>query len=105
MTGSLIKRIEGETALPVVTISIDELTKAGVTNAEQAVKFITQNQSNTVTSGSVSATHGAAAYADLRSLGFSTHAGAVEWQARRQQPIFKRCRRLEHAAIVRGATH
>jgi len=71
VTGTLIRRIEGETALPVVTLKADELEKAGVTNAEGAVKFITQNQSGTVTSGSVSATNGAAAYADLRSLGSS----------------------------------
>jgi iron complex outermembrane receptor protein len=69
ITGSLIKRIEGETALPVTTLRTDELVKAGVTNAEQAVKFITQNTSGTVTSGSVSGTNGAAAYASLRSLG------------------------------------
>ncbi len=69
ITGSLIKRIEGETSLPVTTLSVSELEKAGVTNAEQAVKFITQQQGGTVTSGSVSGTNGAASYADLRSLG------------------------------------
>lgn len=69
VTGSLIRRIEGETALPVVTLKIEDLQKAGVTNAEQAIKFITQQQGGTVTSGSVSGTNGAAAYADLRSLG------------------------------------
>jgi len=69
ITGSLIRRIQGETALPVVTISTEELQKAGVTNAEQAVKFITQQQGGLVTSGSVSSTNGAASYADLRSLG------------------------------------
>jgi iron complex outermembrane recepter protein len=69
ITGSLIKRIEGETSLPVTTLSISDLEKAGVTNAEQAVKFITQQQGGTVTSGSVSGTNGAASYADLRSLG------------------------------------
>jgi len=69
ITGSLIKRIEGETSLPVTTLSISELEKAGVTNAEQAVKFITQQQGGLVTSGSVSSTNGAASYADLRSLG------------------------------------
>ncbi len=69
VTGSLIRRIEGEGSVPVVTIKIDELQKAGVTNAEQAIKFITQAQGGTVTSGSVSGTNGAAAYADLRSLG------------------------------------
>ena len=69
ITGSLIRRIEGETSLPVVTIRAEELVRSGVTNAEQAVKFITQQQGGTVTSGSVSGTNGAAAYADLRSLG------------------------------------
>ncbi len=69
VTGSLIKRVDGETALPVVVISIEELAKAGVTNAEQAVKLITQQQGGAVTSGSVSATNGAASYASLRSLG------------------------------------
>ena len=69
VTGSLIKRVDGEAALPVVVISIEELTKAGVTNAEQAIKLITQQQGGTVTSGSASATNGAASYASLRSLG------------------------------------
>ena len=69
VTGSLIRRIEGETSLPVVTINVEELQKAGVTNAEQAVKFITQAQGGQVTTRSVSSTNGAAAYADLRSLG------------------------------------
>lgn len=69
ITGSLIKRIEGEAALPVTTLRADDLIKSGVTNAEQAVKFITQNTSGTVTTGSVSGTNGAASYASLRSLG------------------------------------
>ncbi|WP_418320920.1 TonB-dependent receptor domain-containing protein [Piscinibacter sakaiensis] len=69
ITGSLIRRLASETATPVITLNVEELQKAGVTNAEQAVRFITQNQGGTVTSGSVSGTNGAAAYADLRSLG------------------------------------
>ncbi len=69
VTGSLIRRIASEAALPVTTINIEELEKSGVTNAEQAVKFIAQSQGGTVTSGSVSGTNGAAAYADLRALG------------------------------------
>ncbi len=69
VTGSLIRRIEGETALPVISISVEELQKAGVTNAEQAVKFITQQQGGTVSSRSVSQGNGGVAYADLRSLG------------------------------------
>jgi iron complex outermembrane recepter protein len=69
VTGSLIRRVSSEQATQVVTLNIEELQKAGVTNAEQVVKFITQQQGGTVTSGSVSGTNGAASYADLRSLG------------------------------------
>ena len=69
ITGSLLRRIEGETALPTTTLSTDEIVKAGATNAEQAMSLVTQNQSGTVTSGSVSGTNGGAAYASLRNLG------------------------------------
>jgi iron complex outermembrane receptor protein len=69
ITGSLIKRVANEAATQVVVLNVEELQKQGVTNAEQAVKFITQQQGGTVTSGSVSGTNGAASYADLRSLG------------------------------------
>ncbi len=41
----MIKRAAGETALPITTLNIEELQKAGVTTAEQAVQFITENQS------------------------------------------------------------
>jgi iron complex outermembrane receptor protein len=69
ITGSLIKRLSTEAATQIVTLDIAELERSGVTNAEQVVKFITQQQGGTVTSASVSGTNGAAAYADLRSLG------------------------------------
>ena len=69
VTGSLIRRISSEAALPVTILNVDELQKSGVTNAEQAIKFITQQSGGTVTSGSVSGTNGAASYANLRSLG------------------------------------
>lgn len=71
ITGSLIRKIDSETSLPTTTLKADDLRRLGATNAEQVVKFITQNQSGTVTSTSVSGTNGAAAYADLRSLGAS----------------------------------
>jgi iron complex outermembrane receptor protein len=68
-TGSLIRRIESESAQQVFTIKVEELQRIGVTNAEQAVRFITQQNGGVVTSASVSGTNGAASYADLRSLG------------------------------------
>jgi len=69
ITGSLLKRIEGETSLPVTTLSVDELRKAGATNAEQALRLVTQGAASLVSSGSVSQGNGAASYASLRSLG------------------------------------
>jgi iron complex outermembrane receptor protein len=69
ITGSLIRRVEGESALPVVVISAEELQRAGVKTAEAAVQFIAQNQSTVNSSGSIGATNGGAAYADLRALG------------------------------------
>lgn len=69
ITGSMLRRIEGETALPVQTISIEELRNAGATNAEQALRLVTQGGTSLVSSGSVSQGNGAASYASLRSLG------------------------------------
>jgi iron complex outermembrane receptor protein len=70
VTGSLLKRLESEVALPVTTISVQEAQQAGVTNAEQSLRLITQNNAGgAVTSGSVSANNGAASYASLRALG------------------------------------
>jgi iron complex outermembrane recepter protein len=69
VTGTLIRRVDAESALPVTVISIEELTRAGATNAEQVVRLITQQQGGTVASGSVSSGNGAASYASLRNLG------------------------------------
>jgi iron complex outermembrane recepter protein len=69
ITGSLLRRIESENALPVTTLSTDELVKAGATNAEQALRLVTQGGASLVSSGSVSQGNGAASYASLRSLG------------------------------------
>ncbi|MEF9995070.1 MAG: TonB-dependent receptor [Burkholderiaceae bacterium] len=71
VTGSLIKRVESEMATPVTVIRVDELEKAGVTNAEQALQYIAQNQSGTTSTSSVGASNGGASYANLRSLGSS----------------------------------
>ncbi|MFY8062807.1 MAG: TonB-dependent receptor plug domain-containing protein, partial [Usitatibacteraceae bacterium] len=69
VTGSLIPRIQGETALPVSVISAEQLRAVGVTNAQGALTYVTQNQSSTVSASSVSGTNGGASYADLRGLG------------------------------------
>ena len=60
VTGSLIKRLESETYQPVTTLKASDLEKAGVTNAEQALQFVTQNQAATTSTSSVSARRTAA---------------------------------------------
>ena len=37
ITGSSIRRVDAETALPVTIIKVEELTKQGITTAEQAL--------------------------------------------------------------------
>ena len=74
ITGSSIRRVDAETALPVTVIKVEDLTKQGVTNAEQAMQRIAANQSNFGVSQSIGATTGAKAEADLRGLGGPTGA-------------------------------
>ena len=69
ITGSSIRQISSETALPVTVLKAEDLAKAGVTNAEQALAFITSNQSSINSASSVGRPNGGASNADLRGLG------------------------------------
>lgn len=69
VTGSLIKRSQTETALPVTTITVEQLQKAGVTTAQEAMTFIAENQSAQNSSNSVGSSNGGSSYVDLRGLG------------------------------------
>jgi iron complex outermembrane receptor protein len=71
VTGSSIKRLAAEAALPVQVIKADDLAKAGVTNAQEALNFVASNQSSTTTTTSVGSSTGGASFADLRGLGAS----------------------------------
>lgn len=44
VTGSSIKRIDGETALPVLVISLDQIQSSGVSTTEQLLKTVTATQ-------------------------------------------------------------
>ena len=72
ITGSSIRRIADETALPVTIIKIEDLTRQGVTTTEQAIQRIAANQSNFGASASIGATTGGKSEADLRGLGGPT---------------------------------
>ncbi|RZT98226.1 TonB-dependent receptor [Rivibacter subsaxonicus] len=69
VTGSAIKRIDAETAVPITIIKVEELKKEGVTTIEQVINRITASQSNQGTSQSVGTSSGGAAFADLRGIG------------------------------------
>jgi len=69
ITGSAIKRIDAETAVPVTVFKMSDLRSQGVTSIEQAISFISASQSSLGTSQSVGAGTGGAAFADLRGLG------------------------------------
>jgi iron complex outermembrane recepter protein len=68
ITGSSIRRIAGETALPVTVIRVEDLTRQGVTSTEQAISRIAANQSNFGASSSIGGTTGGKSEADLRGL-------------------------------------
>ncbi len=53
ITGTAIKRIEGETALPVQVITRNEIDKAGVTTAAELVARISASANNLTDGGSV----------------------------------------------------
>lgn len=69
VTGSLIRRANTETSLPVTVINMADLQKAGVSTMEQAISFIAENQSATTSTQSIGQSNGGASYADLRGFG------------------------------------
>jgi iron complex outermembrane receptor protein len=69
ITGSSLRRVDAETALPVTVIKADELARQGVTTAEQAVARIAASQSQTGVSASIGGVTGGKAEANLRGLG------------------------------------
>ncbi|MEO8924268.1 MAG: TonB-dependent receptor [Caldimonas sp.] len=69
ITGSAIKRIDAETAVPVTILRMDDLKKEGVTTVEQILVRVSANQSQQGTSQSVGLGTGGASFADLRGLG------------------------------------
>ena len=76
ITGSSIRRIEAEGALPVTVIKVEELTRLGVTTAEQAMQRIAANQSNFGVNAGVGGVTGGKSEADLRGLSGPTATNA-----------------------------
>ncbi|MBC7623658.1 MAG: TonB-dependent receptor plug domain-containing protein, partial [Aeromicrobium sp.] len=75
VTGSSIKRIEGESALPVETITREDIDKVGVTTAAELLQKITSNVGALTDGASISDQSGAQRGfngANLRGLGVSS---------------------------------
>src|SRR4051812_17895672 len=77
ITGSSIKRIAKEGALPVEVISLEQIEKQGITSAEQLVRTLSANgtgadnmtSGNNVFGADADRVSGGAAFASLRGLG------------------------------------
>jgi iron complex outermembrane receptor protein len=71
VTGSNIKRVEGETALPVTVITREEINKTGATNAFELLQYVSTNSSlgNVSYTSTIGATTFSAQTASLRGLG------------------------------------
>lgn len=76
ITGSAIKRIASEGALPITVVRTEDLARLGVTSTEQALARIASIQSNFQASASIGGTTGGKAEADLRGLSGPTNANA-----------------------------
>jgi iron complex outermembrane recepter protein len=69
ITGSAIRRVDAETALPVTVLRAEELKQQGFTTVQDIVNTISGNQSTSGTSQAVGGFTGGAAFANLRGLG------------------------------------
>lgn len=69
ITGSSIKRLSAQGALPVTVIRTEDLAKEGVTTAQEALNKIPSNQSSVATSNAVGAATGGQSAVDLRGIG------------------------------------
>src|SRR5258706_8262665 len=69
ITGSAIKRIDAETAVPVTILKMEDLKKQGITTVEQVVATISATQATVGSSQVVGLGTGGASFANLRALG------------------------------------
>ena len=69
VTGSAIKRIDGETAVPVTVVKMSDLRNAGVTSVEQILSSLSGVQSSVNAAQSIGSASGGATFADLRGIG------------------------------------
>ena len=69
ITGSMIKRVNAETAEAVTTVKMDALKDQGVSSVEEALALLTSNNATITTASNVATFNGGASVASLRGLG------------------------------------
>src|SRR4051812_25978746 len=69
ITGSAVRRVDAETALPVTVLKVEELRQQGFTTVEDIMQTLPGNQTSQGTAGSVGASTGGGVFANLRGLG------------------------------------
>ncbi len=69
ITGSAIKRIDAETAVPVTVIRAEELTKQGITSVEQVMAVLSSVQMTQNMASAIGLSTGGATFADMRGIG------------------------------------
>ena len=69
VTGSMIKRVNAETAEAITIVKMDTLKDLGVTSTEQALSLITSNNATITTASNITTFNGGASLANLRGLG------------------------------------
>jgi iron complex outermembrane receptor protein len=69
ITGSAIKRIDGETAVPVTVIRAEDLKREGITTIEQVMANLSVSQAQQTSSQAVGSSTGGSSFADLRGIG------------------------------------
>jgi len=69
VTGSAIKRLDAETAVPVTVFKMKDLQQQGLTTVEQILGTLTASQTSLGTSQAVGSSTGGASFADLRGVG------------------------------------
>ncbi|WP_158080826.1 TonB-dependent receptor [Pelomonas sp. KK5] len=69
VTGSAIKRIDAETAVPVTVVKMTDLKKAGVTSVEQVMATLSSVQIQNNAAQAIGSGSGGSTFADMRGIG------------------------------------
>src|SRR5579863_3171517 len=69
VTGSMIKRVNAETAEAVTIVKMDAIKDMGITTVEQALNLLTSNNATVTTGSNVATFNGGASTASLRGMG------------------------------------